>query len=324
MNQLLTDGKPRARAVGAILGTLALMAAIGPARAARPVDIYRVSVPAGSLQAETQAAMQQVLVRATGRLDASTDAALAPLVSGAAQYVLSVSSVEDGSVQVVFNGAAVAKEIVAAHRSVWDVDRPFTIVVLTPPPTGAADNEARQSLEQIAEERGLPIALVPLSVTDASGQPLSDRALLNAAERLGGDALLVGRVDATQPTDVWHWTLVTGIASDSWNGTFADGINGATDALARAHGGSIPLGIQAADVAVDGVETLADYAAVEQMLADLPGVQSSGLIEADGAIATFRVLIRGGALAVESALAHSPRLERSGTADAPITYRLHP
>ena len=324
MSQLPEGGKPRARrTLGAILGTLALAVAIS-AQAARPVDIYRVSVPASDIEAEAQAGMRQVLVRATGRLDAAADPALAPLVAGAARYVLSVSGAEDGAVQVAFNGPAIAAQIIADHRSVWDVDRPFTIVVLAPPPTGAADNAARQSLDQIALGRGLPIALVPLDVTDASGQPLSDGTLLDAAERLGGDAVLVGRSDTTQPSDVWHWTLVTGISSESWNGTFADGINGATDALARAQGGSIAGGVQPANVAVVGVQTLADYAAVEQMLVDLPGVQSSGLVEADGATATFRVFIQGGAPAVESALAHSQRLERTGTVDAPITYRLRP
>jgi Uncharacterized protein conserved in bacteria (DUF2066) len=323
MSQIRTGGKPRARALGAILGALGLAVTMA-ARAARPVDIYRVSVPNASPEAEAQAGMRQVLVRATGRLDAAADPALAPLVAGASRYVLSVSSAQDGVVQVAFNGPAVADQIVAAHRSVWDVDRPFTIVVLSPPPTGAADNAARQSLDQIALGRGLPIALVPLDVTDASGQPLSDSALLDAAERLGGDAVLVGRSDATQPSDTWQWTLVTGIGSERWNGTFADGINGATDALARAQGGSIAEGVQATSVAVDGVQTLADYAAVERMLADLPGVQSSGLVQIDGATATFRVLIGGGAPAVESALAHSQRLERIGTAAAPVSYRLRP
>lgn len=301
-----------------------LAAASLSARAARPVDIYRVTVPASTPGGEAGAAMRQVLVRATGRLDAAADPAFAPLVAGAAQFVLAVSTAGAGSVEVDFDGARVAQQIIAAHRSVWDVDRPFTIIALSPPPTGAADDAARQSLEQLALGRGLPIALVPLALTDASGQPLSEQALLDAAERLGGDALLVGQTDPSLPNGSWRWTLVTAISSESWTGTFADGINGATDALARAQGGSIPLGVREADVAVSGVASLADYAAVEGMLADLPGAQSSGLLEADGTTATFRVVIRGGAPAVASALAHSQRLARVGSGVAPIAYRLEP
>lgn len=310
--------------LGLLAAMLALCAGLAPARATRHVDLYTVSVPAGTPLAEAETGMQAVLVRATGRLDAASDPALAPLVADAQQYVASETAAAGGAVVVAFDGARVAQAIVAAHRTVWDASRPFTIVVLSPPPTGAADNAARQSLEQLADARGLPIAVVPLPVTDASGQPLSDGALLDAAERLGGDAVLVGLEDSTGPSDAWHWTLVTGIASERWDGSFADAINRATDALAEARGTSIPHAVEEADVAVTGVETLGDYAALERMLADLPGVESSGLVEADGTAATFRVLIRGGAQAVASALARSPRLERIGAGDAPLAYRLQP
>lgn len=123
---------------------------------------------------------------------------------------------------------------------------------------------------------------------------------------------------------MWRWTLVTAAVSRSWTGTFADGINDATDALARAQGSSLPAGVHEAAVAVEGIQTLADYAAVERMLKGLPGVQSCGLVDVDGATATFHVLIRGGVPAVESALAPSTRLVRKGRSETPIVYRLQP
>jgi hypothetical protein len=61
------------------------------------------------------------------------------------------------------------------------------------------------------------------------------------------------------------------------------------------------------------------------MLNELPGVHSSGLEEADGTTVRFHVLIRGGAEAIERALANSPHLERTGTAGgAPLTYQFRP
>ncbi|MGH8150574.1 MAG: DUF2066 domain-containing protein [Steroidobacteraceae bacterium] len=306
------------------VGVLALAAVLSPARASRPVDVYQVTVPAGTAVDAIGQAMRQVLVRATGRRDASTDPALAPLVTGAGQYVLSAHPAGTGTFQVTFDGPQVEQRIVAAHRSVWGTERPFTIVVLAPPPTGTADEAVRQSLEQIAAARGLPTALVPLAVTDSTGNPLSDGTLLASAQRLGGDDVLIGRTNAAAPSGDWQWTLVTGIATSSWNGTFADGINGAADTLALVGGSAIPLAVENADIEVSGVATLADYAAVEQMLADLPGVRRSGLVAADGTTATFEVRVRGGALAVAQALAHASRLVRASPSDAPLAYRFQP
>ncbi len=324
MFQPFSGSKRFVRVFAAVCGALACAAAVPLAFGARPVRVYDVTVRGTDPVAVYPDAMREVLVRATGRRDAATDPALAALVTDAARYVTSSHATGDGAVQVVFDGPSIERQIVAAGRSVWDAERPFTIVVLSPPPTGAADDAALQSLEEIAEGRGLPVTLVPMAVTDADGHPLSGDALLTNAQRLGGDAVLLGRADPAAPAGSWQWTLLTGFSTESWNGTLDDGINGAADALARVQGGSLPLVEEDAAVQVTGVSTLADYAAVERMLADLPGVRRSGLVQADGATATFSVLIRGGAQAIERALADSRRLQRAGTGEAPLTYQFHP
>ncbi|MGH8229844.1 MAG: DUF2066 domain-containing protein, partial [Steroidobacteraceae bacterium] len=311
------------------------------------------------------------------------------------RYVRSSQPAASGMLEVSFDGPAIERQIIAADRSVWDARRPFILVVMDPPPTGAEQDAMRQSLEQIAAIRGLPVTLVPMPTTDADGRPLTDEALLTDAQRLGGNAVLLGRapgvaappsgtpgtngngaagsggspsgasapaqgavsgpgggsaaqstapapstaqaaVSGTTPSatgapapssggtapapaqapgaDVasatWQWTLLTGFSTDNWSGTFAEGINGAADALARVQGSSLPLADEEARIEVSGIDTLADYATVERMLASLPGVQRSGLEQADGLTATFDVLIRGGGQAVEQALAHSRRLVR--------------
>ncbi len=312
------------RAVAALSALLAFAAAGPAALGARPVPVYEVSVRGTDPVTVYPDAMREALVRATGRRDAATDPALAGLVTDAARYVRSSRANADGTIQVTFDGQAIERQIVAAGRSVWDAQRPFTIVVLSPPPTGAADDAALQSLEEIAEGRGLPVTLVPMAVTDSDGHPLTGDALLTDAQRLGGDAVLLGRADPAAPAGSWQWTLVTAFSTESWNGTLDDGINGAADALARVQGSSLPLVEENAAVEVSGIATLADYAAVERMLADLPGVRHSGLEQADGATATFDVLIRGGPEAIERALSGSKRLQRVGSADAPLTYQYHP
>ncbi|HUN72890.1 MAG TPA: DUF2066 domain-containing protein [Steroidobacteraceae bacterium] len=309
---------PRASALLA----LGFTAATSLALAARPVDVYEVSVHGSVGDPAFQDAMREVLVRATGRRDAASDPTFAPLIARAAHYVSTSRSLGNDVIQVSFDGSAVEQQIVAAGRSVWDSQRPFTIVVLSPPPTGAAADDARESLEQLAEERGLPETLVPMSVADATGTALTSDALLAGAQQLGGDAMLLGRADPAGVT--WQWTLITGFSTTSWNGTLADGINGAADALSRVEGNALPLAEENALVAVSGVSTLADYAWIERVLQELPGVHRSGLEEADGTTARFDVLIRGGAPAIERALDHSPHLERTEAAGAALTYQFHP
>jgi len=302
---------------------LAACLAALPAWGARPVRVYEVTVKTTDAATALQEGMREALVRATGRREAGTDPALAGLVANATRYVQSSRAVE-GAIQVVFDGPAIEREILAAGRSVWDRERPFTLVVLSPPLSGASADGARRSLEEVAESRGLPVSLVPMALTDAGGTELTRDAVLQNAQRLGGDAVLIGRADAGASSLQWQWTLVTGLASETWTGALDAGINGAADALARVQDTALPLTESDALVEVSGVATLGDYATVERLLNELPGVRRAGLEEAQGATATFRVLIRGGADAVEHALAGSTRLMRTGLADSRLLYQLRP
>ena len=283
-----------------LLGVACMFAA--SAWAGRPVNVYEATVRAADQAAAAQEAMREVLVRATGRKDAAGDPAFATLETNAAQYVRDSRPGADGSFVISFDDAAVERQIVAAGRSVWDANRPFTLVVLTPPPTGPADDETRRELEQAAELRGLPVALVPMPVTDQTGNPLSADVQLVDARRLGADAVLLGRADSSSQSGQWQWTLITGLKTQSWDGPLGAGVDGAADALASVGGSALPLEEQEALVRVSGVGTLADYAAVERTLGELPGVRRSGIEEAEGAMATFRVLIRGGSQAISRAL----------------------
>ena len=166
--------------------------------AARPVPVFQVDVAGQSMPA-LQQAMRAALVRATGRRESATDPVFAGLITDASKYVQSYDRGPRGEMQVLFNGPAVDKAIAAVDRSVWDPDRPFTLVVLYPQP-GQDEQAADQAgLEQAAEERGLPISIVPLPVADESGNLLSREALLAMAHRYGAEQLLVGSPPAVAP-----------------------------------------------------------------------------------------------------------------------------
>ncbi len=166
--------------------------------AARPVPVFQVDV-AGQAAPDLQQAMRDALVRATGRRQSADDPVFAALIADAPKYVQSYDRGPQGELQVIFDPVAVDKAIAALGRSVWDPRRPFTLVVLYPPP-GETDQATDQAgLEQAAEQRGLPISIVPLPVADASGNLLSREALLEMAHRYGAEQLLVGRPPALAP-----------------------------------------------------------------------------------------------------------------------------
>src|SRR6185312_9576954 len=72
--------------------------------------------------------------------------------------------------------------------------------------------EAQVVFDSAAVERGLPISIVPLAVTDASGNELGRDAVMQVAQRYGGDAVLLGRGDPSVAGTPLQWTLYTNYA----------------------------------------------------------------------------------------------------------------
>src|SRR5215469_12447982 len=106
--------------------TCALCCALSLAAwAGRPVRVYEVDVD-GKSAAALQAAMRQVLVRATGRRDAADDPALSAVVNDAPKYVQSYTTGPRGESQVVFDAAAVEQAIGAAGRRARPAGEPRT------------------------------------------------------------------------------------------------------------------------------------------------------------------------------------------------------
>lgn len=192
-----TTAKSLVREALLLVACAALPAA---AWAARPVPVFQVDV-AGQSAPALQQAMRDALVRATGRRESASDPAFGGLIADAPKYVQSYDRGAQGEMQVVFNAVAVDKAIAAADRSVWDPSRrPFTLVVLYPTPDQSDQAADQAGLEQAASQRGLPISVVPLPVSDGSGNLLPREALLEMAHRYGAEQLLVGRPPAATVT----------------------------------------------------------------------------------------------------------------------------
>jgi hypothetical protein len=313
------------RVPGLLAGLICLLCTALPVAgwAARAVRVYEVDV-SGQSTGALQDAMRQALVRATGRRESATDPALASLIEEAPKYVKSYSPGARGETQVIFDRVAVERSIAAAGRSVWDPERPFTLVVLSPAPARADSDPAREALEQAAASRGLLISVIPLPTVDANGNELGRDGLLASARRYGGDEVLVGRSDTGAASGQWQWTLYTSFSSESWSGPLTAGIDGTVDLLAPPQNASLAQTEAKVLIEIDGVTSLTDYANVQRMLEAVPGVRGANVVQASGAGVTFDVTARGGADALDRALAGSARLVRSGAANARLLYQYHP
>jgi hypothetical protein len=287
------------------------------------VRVYEVDIE-GQSPSALQEAMRQVLVRATGRRESADDPALASLINDAPRYVKTYGTGPRGEPQVVFDGVAVERAIAAAGRSVWDRDRPFTLVVLDPPRARAAEDAARAELERAAAERGLPISLIPLPLNDTTGNPLGADALLQAAQRFGGDEILVGRGADAGPDTPLQWTLYTRALNRSWSGPLAAAIDHTVDVLVPQLATSLADADATARVQIEGVNSLAAYAAVERLLQSTPGVRRANIAAADAGSVTFEVTARGGAAGLGQALAGSTRLVPAAGSGGAVVYRYQP
>src|SRR3954447_2131816 len=110
------------------------------AAARRQVRVYEVTVSSQADPAvQAQSGMRQVLVRATGARDAANDPALANLLAQAQQYVIATRpATTPNATTLVFDAAALERDITAAGRTVWSNERPLLLMVLTGGPAAGA------------------------------------------------------------------------------------------------------------------------------------------------------------------------------------------
>jgi len=311
--------------------TLAVLGFAQRAEALRPVRVWEANVSSQTdATVQAQSGLRQVLVRATGSRDAANDPALAGILANAPQYVIATRPASTGSATtLVFDAAALERDITAAGRAVWSSERPLLLIVLTGGPASGAFETRRQVeslLDATGNRRGQPIRVArpeAISLPAAGDIPLD--AALAAAQRLGADAVIIGYGDTATDGGPWRWNLSAAGISETWSGSLEDGVNGSADIFARNAQAFAALPESALLVEVDNVPTLRDYARVSEILAAAGGVRSVQLAEAAGTRATFAVSTRGGADALQSSLADNASFERiDPSAGGAIAFRFRP
>jgi len=307
---------------------LALLGFALPASALRQVRVYETNVSSQTDPAvQAQAGLRTVLVRATGARDAANDPALAGVLAQAQQYVIASRPAASGNATtLVFDAAALERDIAAAGRNIWPSERPLLLIILTGGPASGAFESRRQvegALDAAANRRGQPIRVArPEALNLPATGDIAPEAALAAAQRLGADAVIIGYGDAVPTGGAWRWTLsATGI-NESWNGSLDEGVNGSTDLFVRNAQSFAALPEATILVEVEGVPTLREYARVTEQLGASGGVRAVQLAEASGSRATFSVVLRGGADSLQGALASNPNFERiDPQAGGVIAYR---
>lgn len=308
--------------------TLAALGIAPRAEALRPVRIWEVNVSSQTDAAvQAQSGLRQVLVRATGARDAANDPALGGILANAQQYVIATRPATTGNAStLVFDAAALERDITAAGRAIWPSERPLLLIVLTGGPASGAFESRRQvegTLEAAGNRRGQPIRVArPEALSLPTAGDIPTDAALAAAQRLGADAVIIGYGDSAIDGGPWRWNLSAAGINETWSGSLEDGVQGSADIFARNAQAFAALPESSLLVEVDNVPTLRDYARVSEVLAAAGGVRSVQLAEAAGTRATFSVVTRGGADSLQNSLAANANFERiDPSAGGSIAFR---
>jgi hypothetical protein len=317
-----------------LIVSLISLAAVGfapRAEALRQVRVWEVNVSSQADAAvQAQSGMRQVLVRATGTRDAANDPALGGILANAQQYVIATRPAGSGSATtLVFDAAALERDITAAGRALWPSERPLLLIVLTGGPASGAFESRRQvenALDAAGNRRGQPIRVArPEALSLPAAGDIPPDAALAAAQRLGADAVIIGYGDMATDGGPWRWNLSAPGINETWSGPLEDSVNGAADIFARNAQAFATLPEASLLVEVENVPTLRDYVRVTEILAALGGVRSVQLAEAATTRATFAVVTRGGADALQTAMAANANFERlEPSAGGALAFRFRP
>jgi hypothetical protein len=320
-----------------LLSVAACLCGLQPAAALTRAELYQATVPApergeaGQSAAFAQA-MRVVLVRITGRRTAGEDAALAPLVAEARRYVQQFRAAPDAQLAVAFDGNAIDRWLAQSGQPIWGRDRPATFVWLAAPAAGtqaaavvrAEDtSDLKSAVDAEARLRGIPLRwpsgadLVSHHIDMAAVAGGPNGPLFELGRQLGGEGVLIGRPGAA---GTLQWTYQFQDHGGSVAGA-TEGVDAAADLYAglfAASGAPAPV-----DLEVSGVGDVAAYARMQNVLESLAFVSHLSVRALDGDRVQLRLSVRGGAAALQRALALNGALEPLAISDgATLHYQL--
>lgn len=362
MTSILARRSTRATTPGVLraCALVLLLACQSPVGAATFPDLYAIIVPrvigAGPTarvrsQNETvRFAMTQLLTRVTGRRDAALEPQLGGLIEQAQDYVEQIGRVDRDNLIVRFNATNVENALVRLEQPVWGPERPLTLVwVAVDAGLGRREllsaesqldeavvtselleqlDEIRAELAQVADERGMLLALPLLDIEDLTALSFADvwggfnDRIDRASQRYAPDDVLVGQLRLTSFGPSARWTLLRDGRQTAVPGqTVREGLDGLADVYAAEFS---TLGrASTAFVTIAGIESLEDYGRVMRYLESLSALEAVAPDSVVQGALQIRVDVRGGEPALRRVFGLGEVLEPLPEAEV-LTYVLRP
>jgi hypothetical protein len=321
-----------------------------PAWAVEVASLYTAQVPLDQEEDDPRAAayemaLADVLLRVSGSELAGDPEMIEALFPQPSAYIVQFRPGADDTLWVSFDGEAIGRVLRQAGQTVWGSDRPLTLIwlavdwgqgereILTADDPDRSRDESRsidrnrllrQRILDAAERRGLPVAFPLVDTIDLQNLSFSDiwggfdDPLITASERYEADAILVGRA-RPQSGQRNRWSFYFAGEERSWTGEPELIISLVADLLGAEFAISGSAVAETVDVAVAGIGTVAAYADVEKLLAELSVVEQLGVIEVEGDRVIFRLTALGGRERLRRALQFSRLIEQNGVAGTPVT-----
>jgi len=332
-----------------VMMLLAMLFATGGVVAADTSYLYTARVPfdARNPQSREQAyeeALTEILLRITGSQNPVPPEQVKEWFPNPARYVMQFRSGEDDTLWVTLDGESLERVLRGAGYTVWGGDRPLTLIWLAvdwgegereivgsnDAERAAAESRSidrnrllRERVEEVAMERGVPIAFPLLDAEELELVSFSDiwggfnDRLLDASRRYGANSILVGRIraDTVQQN---RWSYFFGRERREWTGEAEEAINLLADTLAEqfAVTGNAPL--ETISLTISGVDSIAAYGAVHSFMQQLNVVESLAIDVVSGDRIRYEVKAHGGRERLERALEMSRILEVDDSFDRPL------
>lgn len=293
----------------ALLATAACALALlttTPARAA-DVPLYQAVVPLqGNAEADRQAgfaaALRAAAVRASGRREAASNAAIAQAAADPSRYVQQYGTTSGRMLKVGFDAQAMEQLLARAGLPMWPAERPRTLVLLSVASAGgggrvivAGDSSAeRAEIERAAQYRGLPLTWPRMAadVERARAQLLSGdaNAVAAAASAEEAQAVLVGIARGGGAVD---WVFGHAGRTTRAQGSLQEGADLAADALADRYAPASTRGVSTLGIRVGGIGGVRAYAALLEYLQSLSAVKQVSVVELAEGVVQLQVTMRG-------------------------------
>jgi hypothetical protein len=322
---------------------LVLAFVTSPAWAVEVASLYTAQVPLDQEEDNPRAAayelaLADVLLRVSGS-ELATDIEMVELLfPDPSAYVVQFRPGEEETLWVSFDGEALENTLRQAGQTVWGSDRPLTLVWLAvdwgqgereiigaDDPVRSRDEARsidrnrllRQRVLDIAERRGLPVSLPLLDTIDLQNLSFSDiwggfdDALLGASERYEADAVLVGRI-RPESSQRNRWNFYFGGEERSWTGEPELVLGVVADLLAAEFAISGNAAKEFVDLTVAGIDSVAAFGAVQNMLDETTVIEQFSIVEVEGDRVRFKVEAIGGAERLRRALRFGGLIEQNG------------